>query len=68
MTVADHGQNAALDAASMDELKRLAANLLAYSALCLLLLTFRPFNYVSVRDLEPQQGDMLNQSATWSRE
>ncbi|MCP4315245.1 MAG: O-antigen ligase family protein [Hyphomicrobiales bacterium] len=61
MTIANHGQRAELDAASLYELKRLAANLLAYSALCLLMLTLRPFNYVSIIDLKPEQGDTLNQ-------
>ncbi|MEX3008036.1 O-antigen ligase family protein [Hoeflea sp. TYP-13] len=61
MTIAGHEQHAASGTVSTEKLQRTAANLLAFCALCLLMLSLRPFNSVSLIDLEPQQGDSLNQ-------
>ncbi|MEM6461307.1 MAG: O-antigen ligase [Pseudomonadota bacterium] len=46
---------------SLQPLMKLVGGIAAYCAFCLVLLSLRPFNYVSVRQLETQHGDSLNQ-------
>ncbi|WP_136658552.1 O-antigen ligase [Nitratireductor sp. XY-223] len=61
MTIAHHQQHAVPDAAQIDGIKRTAANVIAFAAFCLLMLSLRPFFSVSQIHLVRQDGDSLNQ-------